>query len=114
MLGGGLTLLEQTRHEIQSAVRRAVKNTTARDERGVRIARDERVDRREMVGRPDVVVADVRDPGPAGVTLSLVVGTALTAAIDGEVSPRGALGTETADDVPGIVVAAVADDNQLE
>src|SRR5262249_15992288 len=68
----------------------------------------------EVIRCPDVVVTQIGDPRPAGETNPLVVGRAVAAAGLRPIGPGDPGRAKRLDGRPGIVIAPVGEDGQLE
>ena len=75
--------VEKAGHIVGIAVRRPVPDATADDEIGCGVGVNRLPEMMEMMGPPDVVVADIANPFSAGAADALIVGRALASARSG-------------------------------
>src|SRR5262249_13151726 len=89
-------------------------DAAADDEGCRRIRVDDFLEGFEVIRRPDVIVAQIRDPRPARDSNPFVVRRAVAATVLRQIPPRDPGRAKRFGGLPGVVVASVADDDQLE
>jgi len=84
---GRIVTREETRHPVDVASVRTVEDAAADDEGCRRIRVDDFLEGFEVIRRPDVIVAQIRDPRPARDSNPFVMRRAVAATVLGQIPP---------------------------
>src|ERR1035437_1256543 len=114
MRGWRMVAVQQAGDESDSALLRTMIDAAAGDHVGSGTSSERIRDVRQMVGVPDVVMTEISDIPSSRPRDSEVVRRALTAAVRGKLVCRYLRRSDRSHDVHRVVIAAVADDDQLK